>query len=272
MATKTEQKPEAKIEALAVVDDVSAMLTTQSPKDNEDGGPPTHIGKDDVSLPRLAIAQKTSSQLDTVEGLKFGHMFHSADNRNWGNGPIVFSILRADRPRYMILRPMTDGGGIIEKDVKESDPRTQFTIDENGKTVKPIATKFYDFIVLVLNGFDVADPMNNVMAISLKSTGIKAAKALNNLITFRGKKELFRGAYKVTSDTENKGKGPYGFYKFANAGWLTEGTPAFTAAHDMWEALKDQVIEIDRDVLPDEPDDTSFDTRAMEDPTQQSEM
>jgi len=254
-------------EALATVDPFAGMVTTERPADGKAGGPPSHIGRDDVAMPRLALAQKTSPQLEStdakfIEGLKYTEMFHSADYRNFGNGPVLFTILRADPPHYIEFRPMDQGGGIVERNVPANDPRTQFR-NEGGKSVRPIADKFYDFIVLVLNGFDPNDPMTNVMALSFKSTGIAAAKALNNLITFRGNRELFRGVYKLTSAASKNSKGPFAIYKVANAGWLSEGTPVFEAAKEMWSALKDQVIEIDRE-HPTVGDPDGFDPEEIE--------
>ena len=246
-----------KEEALAPVDEFAGMITTQRPEEGASDGPPSHIGREDVSMPRLALTQKTSKELEPsesryIEGLKYTDLFHTGDKRVWGNGPVLFSILRADPPHHIEFRPMDEGGGIVDMDVPNNDPRTRFTV-EDGKSLPPIATKFYDFIVLVLNGFDPTDPMTNVLALSLKSTGIKCAKALNNLITFRGKKELFRGVYKLTSGSDKNAKGGFAVYKVANAGWLAEQTPVFESAHDLWTVLKDQVITIER-----EPGDEEF--------------
>jgi hypothetical protein len=109
--------------------------------------------------------------------------------------------------------------------------------------------------VLLLNGFDPADPMKNILAISLKSTGLTAAKELNRLITWRGKTDLFRGVYSGTSFMDKNAKGSYAAWKFQNAKWLTEGTPAFEAAREAWEGLKNIVdVNIDRehpDLSPD---------------------
>lgn len=244
--------------ALATVDPLAGMVTTERPAEDEQGGPPSHIGRDDVAMPRLALAQKTSPELETtdsryIEGLKYTDMFHSGDRRNFGNGPILFVILRADPPHHIEFRPIDQGGGIVDRHVPNNDPRTEFRT-EGGKSLPPIATKFYDFIVLILNGFDPNDPMSNVVALSFKSTGIKAAKALNNLITFRGKKPLYKGVYQLTSAADKNAKGPFAIYKIKNAGWLTEGTTAFTAAQEMWTALKDQVLNIEHDQPNDDPD------------------
>ena len=51
MAKKDEEK------AIAVVDDLAGMVTTQRPSEGDSDGPPSHIGRDDVSMPRLALAQ-----------------------------------------------------------------------------------------------------------------------------------------------------------------------------------------------------------------------
>lgn len=241
--------------------DLAAMVTVTRPE-QEGEGPPSHIGPGDIRMPRLALAQKTSKEIDPgeagrfIEGLRFTEMFHSGDGRRWGNGPVLFCVLRSDPPRHIEFRPMDQGGGVLDMDVAPHDPRTKFTTDEGGKSVPPKATKFYDFMVMVLNGFDPADPMNNVMALSLKSTAIKVAKDLNKLITFRGKKDLFRGVYRLESGSDKNAKGSFAVYKVSNAGWLQEGTPAFAAAEEMWGALKNARIVVDREQPnPDDPAD-----------------
>lgn len=248
---------------------MEGMISTARPEGVDIGDIGTsHIGREDMLMPRLALAQKTSKEIDPtdaryIEGLKFTDLFHSINGKIYGHGPIYFSILKADPPRYVEFRPFEEGGGMIDPNVPAGDPRTRFgDIDPATKrSRKPAATKFYDFIVLMLNDLDLSDPLQNVMALSFKSTGIAAARALNLIIQQRGKKELYKGAYRITSDSDTKNGFTFAVYKPSNANWLTPGSPVETIAAEMYEGWKDREAKIDREG-PDAEDlggDASFD-------------
>lgn len=234
---------------------------------------PTSVGvgvtfdKDDIAMPRLALVQKTSKELEPrdpkyIADAKFGDIFHSGDRTCFGAGPIYFAVLRHYGPRHIEFRPMDEGGGILDMNVPAGDPRTQFTKDAQGNSVAPRATKFLDYVVLLLNRFDPASPMDSIVALSLKSTGLKAAKELNRLMQWRGKKDEYLGVYKATTDTDSNKKGSFAIWKFVNAGWLKEGTPVCEAAREAWEALKDKEVTIDRE--PGADDGDGFDPEELE--------
>ena len=255
---------------LTVPSELQALVTTEAPRPSDEASVP-RFAPEDMAIPRLAIAQKTSPEVEEgnpkfVEGLKYTDLFHSMDHRNFKSGPLLFCILRYDPPRYMHLRPFDQGGGIIEMNVPPDDPRTKWGSDpRTGASIKPIATKFLDYYILLLNGFNPQDPMDNVMALSLKSTGLRAAKNLNRLMNWRGTHDLWRAVYRVTSGTDkNKLGQPFAIYKFGQNGWLAEGTFPFAVAQELHNSLKDADIPIDRDVQPDPADDGSFDTAAMD--------
>jgi len=235
------------------------MMTLDRPAGKDEGALGNEgIGRGDIQMPRIGIAQKTSPEIDPtsanryIEGLQFTDLFHSTTRKNLGKGPLHFIILRRDDPRWVQFKPLTEGGGIIDKDVRRGDPRTAF--GPNGE--KPVATEFHDYIVLMLTGFDPAKPLESIAAFSLKSSGIAAAKELNFLITLRGPKLICKGIYSVTtgSKTDKKTSGVYAIYKFANAGWLKPDSPIEKLAIEMFEAWKDRAVEIDHDDAPD-PDD-----------------
>src|SRR5688572_24359459 len=143
-----------------------------------------HIERDDMLLPRLALAQKISHELESshekfMPELKEGQLFNTVTQRIYGNGPIEFVIVRADKPRWVEFHPRAAGGGIKDMDVPPNDPRTQFTRNPaTGATEPPIATKFYDFIVLLLPSTPGV-PELEMIGLSFKSTGLKAARLLN---------------------------------------------------------------------------------------------
>jgi hypothetical protein len=218
------------------------------------------IGRDDVLIPRLGLAQKMSPEIDStnaekyIDGLKFMDLFHSLTKQVYGRGPLHFVILRRDDPRWIEFNPLEEGGGIRDRNVPAEDPRTQF--GPNGE--KPVATMFYDYIVLLLNGLDLSSPLENVIALSLKSSGVKAAKHLNFLINQRGKKMIYKGVYEVSTshETDKKSNGVYAIYKFKNAGWLPAGSGVERLAGELFESWKDREANIDRGQSAEEIDDS----------------
>jgi hypothetical protein len=199
-----------------------------------------NITKDDVQMPRLALAQQMSPQLNKknpgfIEGLGVADMFNSLTGENYGSGPLQFMVLRFDKPRWVEFVPREEGGGIKDFNVPANDPRTTF--GPNGES--PIATKFYDFIVMLLPNFEV-------IALSFKSTGLKAAKTLNSLMMTRKTKDgkraaHYTGVYEVSTDMTKNAKGEFAVYTIKNAGWPSSGAI-------MAQAKEQAAIWADKDV------------------------
>lgn len=252
---KTEEIVKTGTQALS---NISDFITTERPAGRDEGELGTEgIGRDDILMPRIGIAQKMSPEIDPtnqaryIDGLTFTDFFNTQTKKNLGKGPLHFVILRRDDPRWMEWIPREQGGGIKDRNVKKGDPRTKF--GPNGE--KPIAAKYYDFIVLLLTGFDPADPMASIVGLSLTSSGIAAAQKLNMLIGARGPKRICKGVYSLTSGhaVDKKSQGVYATYNFNNAGWLKPGSAMEQLADELFEAWKDKHVSID--VEGDEPDD-----------------
>jgi hypothetical protein len=209
-----------------------------------------HLTKDDIQMPRLALAQQMSPQLDEgnpkfIEGLKQGDMFNSVTSEIIGKGPITFTVVRCDPPRYMEFNPRDQGGGVKDPNVPANDPR-------NGEL--PVAVKFYDFIIARTDrpGFEL-------IALSLKSTGLKVARQLNALMKLRNQAS-FAGNYTLGVAKEENAKGKFYNFTVKNAGWLDEA--AYHIAEQAFESLKDREVVIDREGAHEDVD-VSFDTSAM---------
>lgn len=221
------------------------------------------ITKDDIQLPRLALAQGISPELiDTNEryipDLKVGQLFNNVTREVIGKGPIEFTVLRADPPRYVEFIPRKEGGGIRDFNVPANDPRTQF--GPGGE--QPVATKFYDFVIATLP-IAADDPMSSVIGLSFKSTGLKVARNLNTLMLLR-KSPSFAGKYKLVTGTATNSKGTFAVYLITNSdlaseaslvvdgvpknGWLSEAQ--FTLASGLFELFKDKKINIAVDDAP----------------------
>ena len=202
-----------------------------------------HIGKDDIQMPRLGLAQAQSPQMldgdpKFIDNLRVGELFNNLTDTNYGKGPLFFSVVRADPPRGIEFTPLDEGGGIKDFDVPLDDPRMQW----DGDT-KPIATKFYDFVLMLW-------PTRELIALSLKSSGLKVARQLNTYIKLRNA-PVFAGKYELATTMAKGPAGQYAAYIIKNAGWTEEEEYQFTS--QTYESLKDKAIDIER--IPGEDDD-----------------
>ena len=175
-----------------------------------------HLTQDDVQMPRLVLAQAMSDQVnathaDHIEGLMVGDYFNSVSGEIYGR-ELTFSILVSYPPRAMEFAPIEQGGGVVDRDVPLTDPRLQF--GANGET--PQATKFYDYILMLSPG-----EAEELIAMSLARSGIKAAKSLNGLAQMRGT-AIWSGLYTVSSVSLTSQQGSYMGWKFRNAGFIDE--------------------------------------------------
>jgi hypothetical protein len=224
-----------------------------------------HITKDDLQIARLALAQgltpmvaegKMGVNLKGEEtAFTTGVMFNSMSEVIYGKGPLEFFVIRCDKPRWIEFIPREQGGGVKDMNVPATDPRTRFTMDPvTGKSIKPVATKFYDFIIGLLPFGP--DPMKNIISLSFKSSGLKMARQLNTLIAYRNA-DLFAGVYRVTSIVDpDRRKGIFNSYSVENAGWITDES-FYRVAEGLFTSLADKTIGVDRTGadVPDSPDD-----------------
>jgi len=237
------------------------------------------ITRDEMNIPRLAIAQQTSPEVlpegeRSIPGLAFLSMFNTVTKEIYGRGPIEFAVLRRDPPRWVQFAPIAEGGGLIDPNVPVGDPRTLFRTGPDGKRLAPVATQFWDYFILLLSvsGKKMADLNGNLMdhlvGLSLKSTQIKVAKQLNTLIKMRSA-PLFAGKYVLTTIMEtNASKQNYGNFKVANASakdasgkevaaWTPTSAEEFETLSRFYESLKEKDVKVAPETTA-EPGDTDF--------------
>lgn len=199
-----------------------------------------HLTEKDIKLPRLTLAQKMSHEVDPdhpkyMDGLRVGDIFNNLTGQVYDQ-PVTFTIVRADPPYWIEFYPRAEGGGVKDMSVPAGDARTKFTKDGNGRSVAPIATMFYNFILMLL-------PSKEVIAFSLKSTGIPAAKELNGLMMMRNAPPYF-GKYKLASGLGKNAKGEFKVFQVRNAG-NNDDRASFLLAKETFTNLQGRVIDID---------------------------
>ena len=243
---------------LKKVDEITSMVMPDFMKDLGKEGL-EHVKQEDIAIPRLGLAQGLSPQItrgkpEYIQGLENGGMFNSITNEIYGMGPLRFTIIRADPPRWVEFYPREAGGGVKDPNVPAGDPRTEF--GENGEA--PLATKFYDFLIALLP-LNEQNPTDSIVALSFKGAMLKDAKALNMLMVGRNKPP-YTGVYEVTSATRTNSKGTFNVYKIVNAGFIKDEA-TFNAAKDMFNSFRTKEVKIHRE--PGEEEVVDFNTAEM---------
>lgn len=196
------------------------------------------IDRGDLQMPRLALAQALSPELDSsspkyIEGLRNGDAFNNLTGDVYGKEPLEVVIVRVDRPRFVEFNPREAGGGIKDFNIAPDDPRTQF--GPNGE--KPVATKFMEYVALL-------GPEREPIALSFKGSGLKVARKLNALIKFSNAPS-FAMKYVLTPTIEKNPKGSFAVFNVKPAGFVDEDT--FHYAEAVYESIKDRALAVERD-------------------------
>lgn len=249
---------------LALLSSIAAVADRPNSLDPNDRTGTEDIGRDDLRLPRLAIAQGLSNQLipddsSYIDGLKLFDLFNDLSGQVYGKGPLTFVPVRRDVRRIEFV-PREQGGGILDLDVPPTDARNSWTV-ENGVRTPPRATKFVEFVALLLRPGAAPEPI----VISIKDTNKfnrRASEQLTAFIKFRSA-PIYAGLYTVAVKSEKNDSGTFGVFVMKNAGWIPKDTPAGAAlyafAEDFAKSLEGKQITVNR-----EPGADDFDPAAME--------
>lgn len=209
---------------------------------------PEVFNPEDVIVPRIRIAQSMSRATKPVReeyipGLAEGEFYNNLTKQNYGPGPLYFAIVKREpKPRFVIFDKEFN---LVEADVPPDDPRTQWTKatpDEIRPSIKPVATKMYDYVIVLL------DTMQPVL-MSLASTAIKAAKQLNGLISYSGiPVPTYARRFVMTTRDKNNTQNVWKIPVFANADIVRspEQLKALKQMHETFAGLS--VLDMDRDV------------------------
>lgn len=244
----------APITDLATLGGITGSMTRPKSLDTADRAGTEDINREDIRLPRLAIAQGLSPQVTPgdaqfVDGLKLFDMFNDLTGEVYGKGPITFVPIRRSVHR-MEYRPRSEGGGLIDANVPANDPRTFGSTGDNGVWIPPVATTYVDFIVLLLRKGHEPEPI----VLSIRGTNKhnrRASDTLTTLILGRNA-AIYAGLYTVDTLVPAKNdKGTFGVPSIKNAGFIPVDTPAGQALYEfakgLYEGFQGKQIEINRE-------------------------
>jgi hypothetical protein len=194
------------------------------------------ITRDDLVLPRLAVAQPTSPELvdgdpKYIDGLRSGDLFNTLTKESYGKGPVQVVVLRAERPRAIEFNPLTEGGGIKDMNVPINDPRCSFGADGE----KPSATVFREFIAFLVES-------REPIALSFKGTSLKTGKELATFIQLRNA-DAFTTIYAITANLKKNDKGSFYVFRAMPAGNVDEDT--YHYAEQLFTAFGTKELAVD---------------------------
>jgi len=257
MAKKEAAKTESSELALT---NANAWMVPETGEKSTDLAGTEDIGLDEIRLPRLGIAQGLSPQITPdsssyIENLKLFDLFNDLTGTVYGRGPIHFVPCHR-AVRRIEFKPREEGGGVVDLDVPANDPRTQWTKDEAGERQPPVATKFIEFVVLLLREGVNPEPI----VLSIKDTNKwnrQAATGLSSFIKLR-QDAIYGGIYTIASKSEKNDNGTFGVYVVRALG---KAAPAVREmAKQFHDSLQGKTIVVDRepgsdDFEPGEADD-----------------
>lgn len=237
-----------KHDALAVQDDApTAIIARPDYLVGEDN----NAGLENAALPRrparLVLCQSTNPQgkksnPDYIEDLEEGQLFNDTEGTIYGTGPVKFIIVAALPERWIeFFDPKVDGkSGVKDFSIPPGDARRDFRDDGKGNRIKPVATEFRDFLVLL-------PETNEILVLSLKGTQIKASEKLVKLAKSASapvQSQIFQ------IETVPDRKDSYSFFnvKFTRAPEKFASADLYAYAKKAYQGYKDVTIDVTTDV------------------------
>lgn len=217
-----------------------------------DGAPPMgleNLSREDMTLPRLGVAQALSPQLSEsdpkyIDGLRPGNFFNTITKENYGKKvqlvPLLFYKTR------ILFGPIDDGGGLRcqspDNLIGIGEPGgtcikcafSQFGSARNGEGKGTACNQFFNYAALIVNDGEVSP--EGLLVFSLKSSALKVAKDWNALIRIRNL-DIFAGVYELTSVERKNDVGRWYEPVINPAGNVSKET--YMAAREAYAAVSD---------------------------------
>ena len=201
------------------------------------------IGRDEIKLPRLTVAQGLHPQVvpgdpKHIPGLSIGMMFNDVTEEIYGNGPLT--VVPVYRYVTRIEFDPNDRKVVLDRNVPAGDPRTKWSrgTGPDGKDERPRATEFVEFVSLLLR--PGKEPERII--VTIKTTNKEMTEAAKLWTTYIDNRSgpIFSGMYKITSHiikgTNKEGKQTmYGVFVVKQAGYIPTNTPSGKMLYDYAE-------------------------------------
>jgi hypothetical protein len=205
-----------------------------------------NITRDDITLPRLALAQALSPEIDKTDdkfipGLAAGDLFNTLTREIAPEDGFLVVIVRVEGSRWVEFYPRDskEGSGIKDPNVPIGDPRTEW--GSNGEP--PAATLFRDYIA-------ISATTGEPIGLSFKGSSLRAGKDLNSLIKL-APGPTWGQVYRIKSAGRKNEHGAFYVFKVESAGFPSK--EAYIAAERVFEQFAEANVTIERDSV--EPTD-----------------
>jgi len=229
----------------ALVRQQPAALAIPDFVDPKDRRGADNITQDDIRLPRLALAQALSPEVQRsnpkrIEGLSAGDIFSNLLGTNYKAGPVEVVVVRRELPRAVEFYPRDskEGKGIKDRNVPLNDERCKFASDGTP----PVATIFHEYVAFDAN---TREPF----ILSFKATSAGAAKALNTFLSLR-KGPAFATTFKVSAAERTNDQGP--FYIFAVQPGKPVDKDTYEFAAGLYDSLAGREVAVDEEAGEDQ--------------------
>lgn len=221
------------------------------------------ISGKDMTLPRLAIAQKTTKQAEEdnplyLTGLKPGMFFNTLTKEIYGKGPLEVTPLVAKKHRRyfgpreagsptLCLSDNGINGGRLSKSCDACD-YSRFSYDDKQQLKKPSCTLFWTYIVAI----HLPNRKFFPLALSLKSKMLKSAADWNGFMRLR-KAPAFTGVYRIEPFLDKAGDNTFYNIKIENMG-LLQDEEKYRDGKALFEAINGKLdtIKIHEEDVPEE--------------------
>jgi hypothetical protein len=239
------------------------------------------ISQEDTVMPRLAIAQNMSPQVDKtkplfIPSLETGDFFNTVTNEIYGPGPLLVTPLfvfksriffaprgaqgpqqlcstrAVDEDGRLILGPITpEGCNVCPHSAFLETPRA------DGST-RPDCTMFYNYVCAVHKTDNTMEPV----VFSAKSKMIKPAKKWNSMVRYRQPRlPMFTMLFELATTPETAPKGTFFNFSVQNAGNVSP--ELIQQSQGLFEMLSNRDIKIDMRGVEEEIDADVIDTDSM---------
>lgn len=214
----------------------TGVMATTEGYDQTDTRGKEGITSEDLRLPFLAIAQKTSKAIDPTEGtfidgLKFMELYNTETRVNYGAGPIKFLPLMHRKRAHL----RGENGLLQREPLAWDDPRVTWDGARAAGQEKPEGLRIYDWVVLLLPNFDL-------VVISFMSKGFPAGQSLTTFVQMR-QGPAFSGQYELLVGPDQNESGKFGKFLVRPAGKAEPQDAEFAAA--VYETVKGKTLVVD---------------------------
>jgi hypothetical protein len=239
------------------------------------------ISQEDTVMPRLAIAQNMSPQVDKskplyIPKLETGDFFNTVTNEIYGGGPLLVTPLFVFKSRIFFAprgatgpqqlcstRAVDEEGKLILGPITPEGcnqcPHSQFldTPRSDGST-RPDCTLFYNYVLAIHKSDNTMEPA----VLSAKSKMIKPAKKWNSMMRYRQPRvPAFTMLFELTAVAETAPKGTFFNFSVQNAGNVSR--ELIQQSQQLFEMLSNRDIKVDMRGVDEEVDNDAIDVESM---------